>query len=144
MNLVLLGAMQINMVTKSGRDGRIVCGEIILGAQLGTCVSGSESSALMLFEFLPIRLSILAKPAGDWVGRRLQPQGKGRWTVKVLPNPATRSHCFTGRQNRAVVKKSMVYLHFGVDLSQLVSCHSKNGSVKIFQNLVIGTKAARE
>jgi hypothetical protein len=46
--LVCIGATQRNIVTKSGRDGRIVWGEIILRAQLGICLPGPNSSALMV------------------------------------------------------------------------------------------------
>jgi hypothetical protein len=70
-------------------------------------------------------LPILAKPLGDWVGWRIGLQEKGRWEVKSLPNPATKSHCFAGRQNRAAVKKSMVCLHLMVDLAQLVLSFKK-------------------
>jgi hypothetical protein len=69
--LVFIGAMQRNIVTKSGRDDGILWGEAILWAQLGICVSGPESSSLMFCQFLFIMLSILAKWLSDWVGRRL-------------------------------------------------------------------------
>jgi hypothetical protein len=73
--VVLIRARQRNIVPKSGRDGRIVGGEIVLRAQLRICMSGPDNSALMLSLFLFEMLSILAKPLGDWVGRRLRRQG---------------------------------------------------------------------
>jgi hypothetical protein len=122
--LVFIGATQMEIVSESGPDGRIIWREMILGAQLGICLSGPESSVLMLSQFLLIILSILAKPRGDWIGRRLLLQGKGRWEVEALPNPATRSRCFAAGQNRAIVTMSMVHLNFMTDLIQLVSCYS--------------------
>jgi hypothetical protein len=131
--LVSIGATQMNIATKSGRDWRIVWGETIRGAQLGICVSSSESSALMLSQLLLIMLSILATPLGDWIGQRLRPQGKSRWEVKYLPNPATGDHCFTGCQHRAGVKKSMIRLNLVADLTQLFFCHSRK---RIGENLI--------
>jgi hypothetical protein len=49
--LVFIGAMQMNIITKSGPDGRIVWGEISIGVQLGICMSGPESSALVSLSF---------------------------------------------------------------------------------------------
>jgi hypothetical protein len=141
----LITATQRNTVTKSGRDGRIVWGEIVLGAQLEICMSGSESSALMLSRFLFAVLFIDLGEAARRLGRKeALSQGKGPLEGKALQNPATRSQCFTSAQNLKVVKKYIISLGLVVDLTQMASCHSTKRIGENLPNLASWNQTAPE